>query len=191
MTRALLYVLAALAVAACGGQAAWRPEPVVPGAAVASPTPEPTRDPSKDSLPLVAEVSAGASQRSFQGGDDHITLTLENRGRDIEDLVIQASGWLAEHSGLGMGSSRACRPDLDTGEIDCGAVYAGQSMAIILRSFPAHYGTFTYEMRILARFGDRLLPVTRPDGTPAAFAFTEVVEPLTNQVPGGSYTPPP
>src|SRR5438477_5777513 len=89
--------LALLLAAGCGS---------TPHASVAvtrSPTPitEPTRDPGKDSLPLLAEVHVGASAHSFQGGDDHVGLVIDNRGRDLQDLVVLAPAWVAARPGHG------------------------------------------------------------------------------------------
>lgn len=154
-----------------------------------APSPAPTRDPAKDALPLVADVRLGASDHTFQGGDDHVTLSIDNRGRDIQDLVVRSPRWVAEH-GLSMGSTRSCDPDPDAGLIACGPLYAGQSMPVILRAIPAHVGTFHYEMSLFDRENGTLVPVGGLDGRPVAFDFTEVVDPLTSQVPGGQFTPP-
>lgn len=171
---------------ACGGTAVAPPA----AAPAATPVPAATRDPARDSLPLVADVSLGASAHTWQGADDHVTLSITNRGRDILDLVVQAPAWIDEH-GLAMGSTRSCTPNLDTGEIDCGPVYAGQSQAVILRAYPANVGTFTYQLRVFDRQPSGLAPIAGADGRPIAFEFQEVVDPLTNQIPGGRYTPTP
>ena len=155
------------------------------------PITEPTRDPGKDSLPLLAEVHVGASAHSFQGGDDHVGLVIDNRGRDLQDLVVLAPAWVAEH-GLAMGTSRACADeDLSVGSIDCGPVFAGQTGSFALRAFPLHVGTFHYELRLYDREPAGLLPILGPDGQPLVASFDEVVDPVTNQIPGQYATPPP
>jgi len=179
--------LALLLAAGCGS---------TPHASVAvtrSPTPitEPTRDPGKDSLPLLAEVHVGASAHSFQGGDDHVGLVIDNRGRDLQDLVVLAPAWVAEH-GLAMGTSRASADeDLSVGSIDCGPVFAGQTWSFALRAFPLHVGTFHDELRLYDREPAGLLPILGPDGQPLVASFDEVVDPVTNQIPGQYATPPP
>lgn len=193
--RAAFLILAVISTGTLVGACASRPGAAAGSSlpAVASvpvPAPESTRDPSKDSLPLVAEVHLGASDHTWRGADDHVTLTVDNRGRDIQDLVIASPAWVAEH-GLAMGSTRSCLPNLDAGQIACGPIYSGKSMPVILRAMPAHVGSFHYELRVYDREGDNLLPVAGTDGRPVVFDFVEVVDPLTNQVPGGSFTPEP
>ncbi len=160
-----------------------------------APTPsavlEPTRDPGKDGLPLVAEVHVGASAHTFQGGDDHVGIVIDNRGRDLQDMVVMAPAWVAEH-GLGMGTSHACaNEDLSVGSIDCGPVFAGQTGSFALRAFPHHVGTFHYEIRFYDRESSGLLPILSPDGRPVVAEVDEVVDPVTNQIPGQYATPTP
>jgi hypothetical protein len=183
---ALAATIALLLTAGCTGGVRSGRAAVVPPA---TPTAAPSRDPSRDSLALTADIHLGASGHTWQGADDHLTLAVENRGRDIQDVVVVSPPWVAEH-GLGMGTTRSCDPDLDAGLIACGPIYAGQSMAIILRGFPNHAGTFKYDVAVYDRENGRLVPISGVDGQPADFTFTEVVDPLTNQVPGGSYPPP-
>jgi len=183
---ALAFAIVVLLTAGCGGDATPRPAAV---AAPAPPAAAPTRDPSKDSLALMADIHLGASTHTWQGADDHVTMAVDNRGRDIQDLVVVAPQWIAEH-GLGMGTTRSCIPDLDAGLVACGPLYTGQSMSIILRAFPDHVGTFAYELGVYDRENGQLVPVNGPDGRPAMFSFTEVVDPITNQLPGGTYPSP-
>lgn len=169
----------ALFGAGCGQAGAARTPSPIPTAAA-------SRDPSRDTLPLLADVHLGASAHTFQGGDDHIGLVIENRGRDIQDLVVESPAWFAEH-GLAMGTTRACGDvDLAAGSIDCGPVYAGLSGSFILRAYPEHVGTFHYEVRLADREGGALLAIAGPDGRPLVLSFGEVVDPVTNQIPGGS-----
>jgi hypothetical protein len=135
-------------------------------------------------------VSLGASPHTFQGGDDHVTLVVDNRGRDIHDLTIEAGPWLAEHT-FSMGSSRYCQPDIEAGLISCGPVYAGDSLPVILRTTPAHVGTFHYELRLADRGAAGLLPIDSPEGSPIVLGFDEVVDQVTSQIPGGRFTPSP
>ena len=171
----------------CGSGVQGRPAPAV---TPATPTAVPVRDPSKDSLPLHAEVHFGATSHIFQSGDDHVTLSIDNHGRDIQDLAIQSGPWLAEHP-LAMGSTSSCIPDLGAGLIDCGPIYAGRSTTISLRAEPLHAGTFHYEMRLYDREGGTLVPIAGPDGAPIVIAFDEVVDPLSNQIPGVTAPPSP
>ncbi|HEX6349472.1 MAG TPA: hypothetical protein VF160_08795 [Candidatus Dormibacteraeota bacterium] len=152
---------------------------------------EPARDPAKDTLPLVGELHVGASAHTFQGGDDHVGIEVDNRGRDFQDLVVLAPRWVGEH-GLAMGTSHACaNVDLSAGAIDCGPVYAGQTGSFMLRAIPLHVGTFHYELRLYDQEASGLVPILTPDGQPMAASFDEVVDPVTNQIPGGYPTPTP
>lgn len=192
MVRTSVTLLAlALVAAACG--AAPRPTaapaaPAPPGEAQVQPA-APTRDLSKDGLPLLAEVHVGASAHIFQGGDDHVTLAVDNRGRDIQDLVIVAGPWLDEH-GLAMGTTPSCNPDPDQGLIACGPIYSGRSANEILRAMPAHTGTFTYELRLYDREDGALHPIQSLDGRAISVTFSETVDPVTNQISSVNVTPP-
>lgn len=186
----MVGVAAAMAAAACASTPAAPPADAAPSMAASTPAPQPTRDPARDSLPLVADIHLGASNHTWQGADDHVTLSVDNRGRDIQDLVVQSPDWVAEH-GLAMGSTRACLPNLDAGQVECGPIYAGESMPVILRAMPAHVGTFHYEMRVFDQEAGSLVPIVGSDGRPVVFDFVEVVDPLTNQIPGGVFTPSP
>lgn len=179
--RRVAALAAVLLLAACAGADSATARP--PAATTPTPSAAPTRDPSKDALPLVASVSLGASAHSFQGGDDHVSLSIDNRGRDIEMLVIDTGPWLADH-GLAMGSSRFCDTDLEAGSVTCGPVYSGQSMNVILRALPAHAGTFHYRFALFDREGGRLVPITTDTGAPAEFGFDEVVDPIGSQISG-------
>jgi len=138
----------------------------------------------------MAEIHLGASAHTFQGGDDHVGLVIDNHGRDIQNLVVESHPWFAER-GLGMGTTHSCGDvDVASGSVDCGPVYAGQTASVILRAFPEHIGTFHYEMHFADREGDALLPITGPDGQPIVLSFDEVVDPVTNQIPGGNNPPP-
>ena len=173
-------------VAACGGAAPATSAP----AGAAAPSAAPTRDPARDGLPLAATVHAAASAHTFQGGDDHLAIGVDNHGRDIQDLVLDSAPWVAEHT-LAMGSTRGCDPDLAAGTVHCGPVFAGQSFGAVLRATPAHVGTFHYEVRLLAAEGGRLSPITGADGSPLVVAFDEVVDPVVAQVPGWRPDPTP
>jgi hypothetical protein len=185
MTRPLSAALAVVLLSACAGGTG---SPHTSAAATPMAPVPPTRDPGKDSLPLVAVVYAAASPHTFQGGDDHLSIGVDNRGRDIQDLVLLSPPWVAEH-GLAMGSTRGCDPDLEAGTIHCGPVYAGQDFTAVLRAIPAHIGRFHYRVGLYDLEAGGLQAIAGPDGNPAVVEFDELVDPVNQQIPG--YRPDP
>lgn len=186
MKRLVPAILALALLSACAAGSSGRN----PARAAATPPPpaQPARDPGRDHLPLLAVVHAAASPHTFQGGDDHLSIGVDNRGRDIQDLVLVSPPWVAEH-GLAMGSTKGCDPDLEAGTIHCGPVYAGQDFSAVLRAMPGHVGRFHYQVALYAQEAAGLQPIAGPDGSPAVIDFDEVVDPVTSQVPG--YRPDP
>lgn len=181
-------MLLALVLAACGGATAQTPTPA--GAApspVASPSHVPTRDPSRDGLPLMADVSARGTPHSFAGGDDHVTLGITNQGRDVQELVIDTGTWLDSHT-IAMGTSAACDVDPDPTLLDCGPVYAGEQRSFSIKAFPEAPGTFHYAMRFFSRENGKLVPIVDTSGAQQVIVLDEVVDPQGQQVQG--YNPP-
>ena len=143
-----------VATAGCAGGSALVPAAATPGGSPAPTTltsaAGPHREPALDDLPLVAEIYVGHSDHIFQGGDDHVTISVTNRGRDILDFVFKSPLWVEQH-GLAMGSSKQCLPDLEQGLVACGPVYAGQDANFQLRAIPSDVGSWDY----LGEFYDR------------------------------------
>jgi hypothetical protein len=183
-----LPIVLALAAACASGTAPGQSQHTAPTAVAASPTP--TRDAGKDSLPLQAVINGGGSRSAFVGGDDHIGFVIENRGRDIRELMIDIGPWLEQHE-IGMGSSRFCDVDPATNTIDCGPVYSGQTVNVSIHAFPDQVGDFHYTAHFYDREDGRLVPILGMDGGPAIVQLEEVVDPQTNQVPGYVPTPRP
>jgi hypothetical protein len=179
--------LLVLASIGCAGSAQALPSPVPP-APVPSAAPAPTRDPSRDGMPLLAEVSAHGSLHSFEGGDDHVTFGISNRGRDVQELVIDAGGWLEEHT-IAMGTSPACEVESNPDLIVCGPVYSGQQRSFSIKAFPLTPGTFHYDMRFFSREDGRLAPIHDASGVQQVIRVDEMVDAQGQQVPG--YVPSP
>jgi hypothetical protein len=139
-------------------------------------------------MPLKAVVRGNGSRSAFVGGDDHIGFVIDNRGRDIRDLVIDVGPWLEQHE-IAMGSSRFCDADPATNTIDCGPVYSGQTLNASIHAFPGQAGDFHYTAHFYDREDGRLVPILDLDGVPTVVQLEEVVDPQTRQVPGYVPTP--
>lgn len=196
---AVLSLLSAAMIVACGcaghgpRPAQPPPAPLAGGDLTPLPVPSaaPRRDPALDALPLVAEIHVGSSDHIFQGGDDHVSIGVTNRGRDILHFVIRSPLWVEQH-GLAMGSSRQCMPDLAAGLIDCGPVYAGQDVNFQLRAMPSDVGRWEYRAEFLDRAPDgTLIPIGMPNApaVPVVVLLHEEVTPVGLQIPG--YRPEP
>lgn len=172
-------VVVLLSLSACDGSSTVTATQQPAQASSASPTPSssPTRDPARDGLPLRAAIDGGANLHSVQGADDHFGFRVENHGRDIQDLVVDAGPWLSQHT-IAMGTSRACLFDLDAGLISCGPVYSGQLAGFTLRALPADVGDFHYVARFSSRENGVLKPIEMPDGGQAVIEFEEIVAPV-------------
>lgn len=178
----LLFVLLSMGCSASVQRAAS------PTINAASPSPSPTHDPSKDTLPLTADVFARGSLHSFAGGDDHVTLGITNRGRDVSEVVIDAGAWLQEHS-IAMGTSAACNVESNPDLITCGPVFAGEQRTYSIKAFPLTAGTFHYKLRFFSRENGRLVPIVDAAGVQVVISLDEEVDPQGRQVQG--YVPEP
>ena len=179
-----------LVTAGCAGSVQGSTGPVAKSPAAASPSPVPTRDPSRDSMPLVADVMARGSLHSFEGGDDHITFGIQNRGRDVQALVIDAGPWLQEHD-IAMFTTNSCNFETDPDLIVCGPVYSGEGMSVVVHAFPLHAGTFHYEVRFFSRENGHLSPILDASGRQSVIGVDELVDPQGRQVQGYVPTPSP
>lgn len=186
--RRWLAVLVVL-LAGCGSEPGAAPSTsptAAPSAAAAS-----ARNPALDGQPLVADIRVGASDHIFAGGDDHVTIVVTNRGRDILHFAFVEPLWVDEHS-LAMGATAACMPDPAAGLVDCGPVYAGQTARFLLRAMPADEGVFDYRARFFDRRDDgSMAPIGSPadPGTQVTATFRETVTAQGRQVPGYYATP--
>jgi hypothetical protein len=138
----------------------------------------------------MADVSARGSPHSFEGGDDHVTFGITNRGRDVQDLVIDADGWLHDHT-IAMGTSPACDVESNPDLITCGPVYSGEQRSFSIKAFPLSAGTFHYQVRFFSRENGRLVPIVDSSGVQPVIGMDEVVDPQGQQVPGYVPTPTP
>jgi hypothetical protein len=124
-------------------------------------------------------VNVRASTGIFIGGDDHVSIAIQNTGRDIGRLGIAIGlydDWL-EHHTLAMGSAPRCRIEAAIEGFDCGAVRSGEAVGIVLRATADDVGTFRYGLRFYDLSGG-LEPVTKPDGGDLVMTFEETVTPL-------------
>ena len=137
---------------------------------------------------MVADVSARGSPHSFAGGDDHVTLGITNRGRDVLELAVEPGEWLHDHT-IAMGTSAACNVETNPDLIVCGPVYSGEQRSFSIKAFPLSAGTFHYEMRFFSREHGQLVPIVDASGTQQVIRLDELVDPIGQQVPG--YNPPP
>ena len=186
--KTLVWTLLVLAVVGCGGAAAKAQPAAAPTSTSALTSPTPTRDPSRDGMPLMADVSARGTPHSFMGGDDHVTLGITNRGRDVQDLVIDTGTWLYGHT-IAMGTSAACNVDpANQNLLDCGPVYSGEQRSFSIKAFPEDSGNYHYEMRFFSRENGQLVPIVDASGVQQVAVFDEVVDAQGNQVQG--YNPP-
>ena len=186
--RFLPILLTLLAAACASATAPGQAQRATPTPAAAKPLP--TRDTQKDSLPLQAAVRGSGSRSAFVGGDDHIGFVIENRGRDIRELMIDIGPWLDQHE-IALGSSRFCDADPATNALDCGPVYSGQTVSVSIHAFPGQAGDFHYTAHFYDREDGRLVPVVGLDGALATVQLEEIVDPQTNQVPNYIPTPRP
>jgi hypothetical protein len=182
MNRAAFLSLS-LIVAACGAGAPYA-KPVNPVAStIAS-----TNLPAVGQSSFAATVTVTGTAATFQGGDDHLTIYVVNRGRPIDRFVMAAGPWLAEHS-FAMGSTRLCDQDPTQEYIQCGPIAAGASVGYTLRSIPNAVGDFTFTFRPFALEGSTLVPISDGSGVEQVLTYREQVTPLNNQIPG--YRPDP
>ena len=186
--RALVGAVVLLVSFGCGGVAQATSPPAPTPSPVASPSPVPTRDPAKDGLPLVADVSARGSPHSFEGGDDHVTLGITNQGRDVLELAVEPGAWLHDHT-IAMGTSAACNVETNPDLIVCGPVYSGEQRSFSIKAFPLTAGTFHYELRFFSREHGRLVPIVDASGVQQVIKLDESVDAQGQQVQG--YNPPP
>ena len=180
MRRAL--VLVPVLLLACGGSAAAPPAASPSAGVSASPAPVASGG------PLSATVTVSGTAATFQGGDDHMVVRVENHGRRIERFVVSAAGWLEEHS-FAMGSTRLCDQDATERYIECGPIPAGATVGYTLRSYPNAIGDFEFEFRPYERAGTTLVPIPGPGGTEQVLTLREKVTAVTDQLPG--YRPDP
>lgn len=131
----------------------------------------------------MAEVRGQAWGRSttsaFIGYDDHVTFTVQNDGRPLENVFVFLAvydDWTAGH-GMAMGTTPQCVGNQQLHGFDCGPLAAGTSMGIILRSLPSADGTFHYGARFYERTGARLTPLVDAGGQELLVTFTETVRP--------------
>jgi hypothetical protein len=141
-------------------------------------------------MPLVADVTAHGSPHSFQGGDDHITFGIDNKGRDVQDLVIDAGAWLREHT-IGMFTNKQCDFETNPDLIVCGPVYTEQQIAYAIHAFPLDVGTFHYDVRFFSRENGRLVPILDATGRQAVIRVDELVDSQSQQVQGAVPSPTP
>jgi hypothetical protein len=167
-------MLGALVLTACAPAGGGRP-----AAPVSSGTPSPSPSVAVNPGTLSAVVHVGASTGIFIGGDDHVSIVIQNTGRDIGRLGI-AMGlfdqWLDHHT-VAMGSAQRCRVETAIKGFDCGPVRSGDETAIVLRATPDDAGTFKYGLRLYDLSG-AVEPVTKPDGGDLILTFEETVAPL-------------
>jgi hypothetical protein len=172
--------LAAFAAAviglACGGV----------GAGQGRPNPERKASPSSSSTAVVnretlsANLSVRASSGIFIGGDDHVSLVVDNTGRDIGQLGVGMGlydRWLAHHT-LAMGTSARCNIDRAIDGFDCGPLKSGESVGLVLRATPDDAGTFKYGLRLYERANGSHQVITKADGGDLVATFEETVTPL-------------
>lgn len=186
----------ALLVACGGGVSASRsgqPAPTSSGTARSQPSASPS--PSAPPTPLpppatapgagapAADVRGQAWGRSttsaFVGYDDHVTFTVENDGRALENLFVFLAvydDWPAQH-GMAMGTTPQCVPNQQLRGFDCGPLAAGASIGIILRSLPNADGSFHYGARFYERTGAGLTPLVDAAGQELLVTFAETVRP--------------
>jgi hypothetical protein len=132
-----------------------------------------------DTSRLSAEVNLRASPGIFLGGDDHVTLVLQNTGRDVGDLGLAMSlkeDWLAHHS-MAMGTSPRCHLDASLHGFACGPVRSGESAAIVLRATASDPGTFDYGVAFYDMAGGPHA-IQGSDGGDLVATFQETVTPL-------------
>ncbi len=178
----VLAVLSTVAVS-CGPLAPSTAAAKSPATKVASPAPA-----SPDTQLLAARVTVSGTATTFQGGDDHLTIYVVNRGRRIDRFVLSAGPWLAEHS-FAMGTTPLCDQDATQQYIQCGPVATGASVGYTLRSIPSAVGDFTFTFRPFAMERSTLVPIPDGPGAEQVLIYREQVTPLSNQVPG--YRPDP
>jgi hypothetical protein len=131
----------------------------------------------------MADVRGQAWGRStesvFVGYDDHVTFTVQNDGRPLENVFVFLAvydDWTAQH-GMAMGTTPQCVPNQQLRGFDCGTLGPGASMGIVLRSLPNADGTFHYGARFYERTGAGLTPLVDAGGQELLVTFTETVRP--------------
>lgn len=176
-TAGWLAALAAAVISLACGSAGAGPGRASPKA-TASPSPSSTALVNRETLS--ANLSVRASSGIFIGGDDHVSLAVDNTGRDIGQLGIGMGlydRWLAHHT-LAMGTSARCEIDRVIDGFDCGPLKSGESVGLVLRATPDDAGTFRYGLRLYERAnGDQQL-IKKADGEELVATFEETVTPL-------------
>lgn len=143
-----------------------------------------------DATSLVADVYASGSLHTFAAGDDHLSLGIVNRGRDIAELAIDAGPWLDEHT-IAMGTSAVCDVDPPARLITCGPVPSGGHLSVQIRALPINAGHFQYRVRFFSRESGRLLPILDASGRQRVITVDEFVDAAGRQVPGYQQNAPP
>jgi hypothetical protein len=156
---------------ACGSNAG-------PHAAGSSPRPSasPSHGIAVNASTLSAEVNVRASSGIFVGGDDHVSLVVQNTGRDIGRLGIDMGlqdDWVAHHT-MAMGTTPRCQLDLGLRGFDCGSISSGDTAAMVLRATPDDPGSFRYAVAFYDLSAGRE-PIKRTDGGGLIVSFEETV----------------
>lgn len=150
----------------------------------------PSAAPVVDATNLAADVYASGSLHTFAGGDDHLSLGIVNRGRDVAELAVDAGPWLDEHT-IAMGTSPVCDVDAAARLITCGPVPSGQHLSVQIRALPIDPGHFQYRVRFFSRESGRLLPILDASGRQRVITVDEFVDNAGRQVPGYQQDAPP
>jgi hypothetical protein len=165
---------------ACGGIAqrasSASPVPSHQPSIAATPTPAVAVHPES----LSAQAYVRASTGIFLGGDDHVSMVVENTGRDIGRLGIGMGvydDWL-EHHTLAMGSAARCEIDAAIKGFDCGEIKSGETAGMVLRATPNDIGRFKFGLRFYDLSSPGMPEVKAPDGGDLMVTFEETVTPI-------------